>query len=161
MLHFFKKNLILLFLLCLLLGVAVIFLIQKSETPSFTKTETKVFQEEKKVVKPVAPVVKAKPKEPTPLQTPKEAPIVQKKIDLTPEKEPFVYSKPKLEIDQILQKQKKIDTFSDNNYSTKEKKDWEVDYKLGLEQDAPQKLKAGEPLKSEMVNGKIKFSKSF
>lgn len=109
----------------------------------------------------MAPVVKAKPKEPTPLQTPKEAPIVQKKIDLTPEKEPFVYSKPKLEIDQILQKQKKIDTFSDNNYSTKEKKDWEVDYKLGLEQDAPQKLKAGEPLKSEMVNGKIKFSKSF
>lgn len=165
MFYFFKKNFILFLALILLLIIVFIFFISKSEELSHTTQQHpqgKVIKE-KKIIAPVKPAVTQAIKQKVELKklTPVKTPIVTKKLDFLNNEKPFVYSKPKLEIDQILKNQKKIDNFAEKKYSIPKKEDWEIDYKIGLEEDAAKRLHDGESLNPDMVNGKIKFSKSF
>lgn len=90
-----------------------------------------------------------------------KVPIIDTKIDFIGQNNPVEYSKTNLEIDQIMQEQKKINTYGQKKHPTERKEDWEVDYGVGLEDGAIDELKAAPTLKSEMLNGKIGFSKSF
>lgn len=113
----------------------------------------------KTIEKPISP----SKKEPVELkkQTPVESSVVKKKIDIFDKEKPFVYSKPKLEINQIMEKQKKIDIYAEPKSLTPKQEEWKVDYGVGIEKAGQEKLDAGGPLQTEMINGKVEFSKSF
>ena len=72
----------------------------------------------------------------------------------------FMYEKPKLEIEQIMQEYKNITIFEEE-YFIQKKEDWEVDYEVGLEDTGIKKRKPTPSLTPEMLNVKIEFSKSF
>jgi len=149
-LKFLKKNLILLLAIFLSIFIAVMIFTHKTDRSTIKeiKIEKKTPTHVKQKIEPIK-------------QTQEQTPVPKKKIDFMGENEPFIYSKPQLEIDQIMQEQRKIETFGEKKYTTKKREDSKIDYDIGLEDGATEKLKAGEPLKSEMVNGKVEFSKSF
>lgn len=66
-----------------------------------------------------------------------------------------------LEIDQIMKKQKKLNKFTEKDYSQKNDDDWNINYEIGLEDGAIEELKDNSILKPKMLNGKVGFSKSF
>ncbi|MFT5660029.1 MAG: hypothetical protein ACI9TV_000663 [Sulfurimonas sp.] len=171
-----KKNKILLFVIFLLISVAIIISTNKSNGPNIVKTEvkeeTKTLESKNKttpkIVAEVKPQVKLKKQSQS--QTSQEnlaenyllkTPISDDKIDFIGKNDPLIYSKPKLEIDQIMEEHKKITTYGKEKDLTKKEEDWKVDYGVGLEDGAVDDLKTDPTLKSDMVNGKVGFSTSF
>ena len=162
--EFLKKYQIVIFILLLLMTAAIMIFVNKANKPKAVENEVK---KEKKVAdtKPIKPTVTAKTtKEIKPkvvLKKPITSPIFDTKIDYVGKNDPLTYSKPSSDIDQIMQEHKKIHTLAEEKNPLANKEDWKVDYGVGLEDGAIDYLKSDPSLKSDMVNVKVGFSKSF
>lgn len=164
---FLTRHKILFFILFILIAIAIMILTMKSEKlekqdrPSTIKTEVK---KENKILESKPRVEsKVEPKKQNQIR-PKDlseiSPLLNN-IDFVGKSEPVVDLKPTLTIGQIMQEQKKIDTFAQEKNPTQKKEDWKVDYGVGLEDGAIEDLKTSPTLKREMINGKVGFSTSF
>ena len=91
---------------------------------------------------------------------PIESPLLNN-IDFIGKSDPLIYTKPSLEIDQIMDENSKINNVGQNKYLIEKKEDWKVDYAIGLEDGAIESLKNDRTIRPEMINGKVGFSKSF
>ncbi|MFT5835393.1 MAG: hypothetical protein ACI9RG_000282 [Sulfurimonas sp.] len=162
---FLKRYQILFFILFFLLSIAIIILtIKSNKTDKLNTSTTEVKKEnkllDKKPKKEPTIIIKTKQK----IETKKQSPITQKdliKISPLIGNDNLLDSKPVLEIDQIMIEQKKINTFTKDKYSIEKKKDWKVDYEVGLDDGAIDDLKTDPSLKPDMIKGKVEFSTSF
>lgn len=149
---------------------AAVFFLSKTEVEKETKIEAKKeiktvettpktikktpAQVEKKV--PPAKVDQTKASKTTEENSTKNTPI-----DIMGKNDSFIYSKPKSEIEQIMQEQQKINSYKQKKHSNNNKENWSVDYETGLEDGSIEKLKSAKSFKADMINGKVEFSKSF
>lgn len=143
-----KKNQILFFILFFLISISIIILTIKLDRASTIKTG----------------VIKDNKTLESNLTTQKNLTEISPlfiNIDLIGKDYSLFYSKPILEIDQIMEEQKKINTFREEKYLIKKKEGWIVDYEIRLEDGVIEDLITDPSLKLEMINGKIEFSKSF
>ncbi|WP_294965640.1 hypothetical protein [Sulfurimonas sp.] len=162
---FLKRYQILFFILFFLLSTTIIILTIKSNKTDKLNTSTTEVKKENKVLDPKpktepTTIIKTKKK----IETKKKIPITKKElIDISPlfSNDNLLDSKPLLEIDQIMVEQEKINTFTKDKYSIEKKKDWKVDYEVGLDDGAIDDLKTDPSLKPDIIKGKVEFSKSF
>jgi len=164
-LKFIKKKQILFLILFLLLSIALITLSKKTEIidePSKIKTELKednTTHPKKATV--TQETIKPKKKALGPQKNLITITPLAKKINFIGKDKLLIDMNPSLNIEQIMQEQEKIDFFVDKEYSTEKKKDWIIDYQIGLEENAMEELKTDPSLKLKMINGKVGFSTSF
>ncbi len=163
-LKFLKKNQILLFILLLLISVVIIFLTKTSDMPRVIKPEIKEENTTLQAKPIIIPKLVTKLKKKNQLKDQNSSlktSILNDKIDFIGNDKPLIYTKPTLEIDQIMIEHQKINTFAQEKYILEKKEDWKINYEIGLEDDAIENLKIDNTLKTEMINGKIEFSTSF
>jgi len=163
---FSKKNQIVFFILFFLISITLIIITvtkkpEKLDSKSIIKTEPQKENNISGMVGEVGEKVEPKKRHPTAKEDLTKSSPLFNNIDFTGENKLLIDAEPSLEIDQIMDEQKKIDTFSEVQYFKEKKEDWKVDYGVGLEGGAIDELKSNPSLKPEMLNGKIGFSKSF
>ena len=166
LLKILKKNQILLFVLLFLISLSIMLLTKKSDEANLIEKENTILKNIPKIVTQVQQEVELNKINPT---TPNRfsrdfllyTPTFDNKIDFIGTSKPLIYSEPQLEIEQIMQEHKKINTFAQEKYLIDKKEDWKINYGIGLEGNAIENLKANGRLKTKMLNGKIEFSTSF
>lgn len=166
---YIKKKKILFFILFFLLSITILILIKElriEDKPSLIKTETKEVKLSVESKPKTIQKVLAENRKETELKKQNKdnlsnIPILNDQIDFIGKNDPMINPKPISEIDQIMQEQKKIDTFTQEKHLTKKPEGWKVDYGVGLENGAIDDLKAQPTLKPKMLNGKVGFSTSF
>ena len=158
--NYLKKNKILFITLFFLLSITILILIKvltKQDKPSTMNNETQIENKILKSKPKAEPNVATKSKQEVKSEI--QSPLLQKKIDFIGKNNLLMDSKPT--IDQIMEKQKKLDILTQEKDLTEGKEEWEVDYGVGLEKGAIETLKNNPELKHEMLNVKVGFSKSF
>ena len=166
-----KKNQILLFILFFFIFITIITSLLKEDSDKINPVKPKV-QEANNTLKPESntttkeifdtgdKIKQTLPDATTEIDITKIPPF-SNEIDFIGKKDSLIDLEPILEIDQIMEQQKKIDTFVQERNLIKNQEDWEVDYEIGFEDAAIENLKTDPSLKPEVVNVKVGFSKSF
>lgn len=154
---FLKKYKVLALILFLFLLISILLLTKQQDSPAVITTKPKkvLLVEEPKAK--ILPKLKTKVQEPVPIKVP----LLQDTIDFIGKSDLLIYTKPSLEIDEIMQKQKKINTPLKDKYIVEKQEDWKIEYEIGLEDAAIQNMKTDGKLKSDMIKGKVGFSTSF
>lgn len=154
---FLKKYKVLVLILFLFLLISILLLTKQQDSPAVITTKPKkvLLVEEPKAK--ILPKLKTKVQEPVPIKVP----LLQDTIDFIGKSDLLIYTKPSLEIDEIMQKQKKINTPLKDKYIVEKQEDWKIEYEIGLEDAAIQNMKTDGKLKSDMIKGKVRFSTSF
>ncbi|MFT7005190.1 MAG: hypothetical protein ACJAWW_002563 [Sulfurimonas sp.] len=170
LLKFIKKNKILLLAIFLLIVIITVISIRQEDEKIQSTPKTKL--KNKPQTKPkTLPEVKEKteleklnftvPENFTEIYPVKTTIFVDDNIDFMDELDPVIYSKPKLEIDEIIEENKKINSFIIEQVPIKKKESWKINYEVGLEEGAIKDMKTTGELKTDMLNGKVGVSKSF
>ena len=154
---FLKKYKVLALILFLFLLISILLLTKQQDSPAVITTKPKkvLLVEEPKAK--ILPKLKTKVQEPVPIKVP----LLQDTIDFIGKSDLLIYTKPSLEIDEIMQKQKKINTPLKDKYIVEKQEGWKIEYEIGLEDAAIQNMKTDGKLKSDMIKGKVGFSTSF